>query len=376
MKKSTLLLLAALLILVMIGPASAQGENLLQDPSFEGENYILISIDNADASRYHVPAGWSGGVIRTPGAESWVNAHPTGFPHTAGIKRSGGRSFHMARGGATFTAYLYQQVPVVPGTSIQGGAWAYLENRGGGRVRAGIDPTGGADPFSPNVVWSGWTNSRNSWTQLDVSTTTRGSTATLFLYATQDAPSNPNGVYWDDAYLNGTRGQTPVVSAAAATTGGTALVTADTNVRVRRGPGIDQARLGAMAAGESYPLVEDLGAWYAIDFNGETGYVSSQFSTLGGGSAIADAPSSGGNTSAPIATGAALDYFVDYTLKMRSAPGTDSSEILSIPHTAVVQAVARSSDNNWLLVNYEGQSGWVAAWIGRLQGSISSLPVR
>jgi hypothetical protein len=38
--------------------------------------------------------------------------------------------------------------------------------------------------------------------------------------------------------------------------------------------------------------------------------------------------------------------------------------------------VARSSDNNWLLVNYEGQSGWVAAWIGRLQGSISSLPVR
>ena len=375
MKILVILSLTALLIGL---PASAQTENLLQDPSFEGANYLLVSMDPADDSRYHVPAGWSGGVVRSPGAAAWINAHPTGFPHTAGIKRSGGRSFHMARGGATFTAYLYQQVPVQPNSPLQGGAWAYVESGGGGRVRAGIDPTGGADPFSPNVVWSDWLFNRNNWSQVSVNATAQGNVATLFLFATQDAPSNPNGVYWDDAYLNGIRGQAPVEAAPAAT-GGQPTVTADFNLRVRRGPGIDQPRMGAMAAGESYPLLDDLGAWYAIDFNGETGYISAQYATVGQGAAstASTAPATGGSAGgAPVTTGTTLDYFVDYTLKMRSGPGTNHSEILTIPHTAMVQAVARSADSNWLLVNYGGQSGWVAAWIGRLQGSISSLPVR
>jgi uncharacterized protein YraI len=227
-------------------------------------------------------------------------------------------------------------------------------------VRAGIDPTGGADPFSPNVVWSNWSGSRNSWNQVSLSTTAKGGVATLFLYATQDTPADPNGVYWDNAYLNGTPGVAPAQPGAAPAT--RPMVTATANMRVRRGPGLDQARIGAMNAGESYPLVEDLGDWYAIDFNGQTGYVSAAYANVGQGAASGGGGSTAGG--APVSTGASIDYIVDYTLRMRAAPGRDSAEVAVIPYTATVQAVARSADNNWLLVNYNGQSGWVASWIG------------
>lgn len=364
------------LLLLAISAVSAQTENLLIDPGFEGEVYNVISIDPADDTRFHVPSGWSGGIVPNAGGPPWINAHPSGFPHSAGFKIQGGRSYHMARGGATFTAYVYQQVYVQPDSPLNGGAWAYIENNNGGRVRAGIDPTGGADPFSPNIVWSGWTTARNGWVQVSASTTAQGGVATLFLYATQDTPADPNGVYWDDAYLNGIPGVAPAqpgITAPAASP----IVTANANVRVRRGPGIDQARMGAMDAGQSFPLVEDLGNWYAVEYNGEVGYVSSLYATISQGAASGGstaAPAAGGG--APVTTGASAQYIVDYTLKMRAAPDQNSTEITTIPHTATVEAVGRSSDNNWLLVNFEGQSGWVAAWIGRLQAPINSLPVQ
>ena len=360
--------------LLMTVPASAQVENLLIDPGFEGQQYNVISIDPADdTTRYHVPAGWSGGIVRSPGMPAWINAHPSGFPHTGGIKTEGNRSLHISRGYASFTAYVYQQVPVQPDSPLQGGAWAYLENNSNSRVRVGIDPTGGADPFSPNVVWSNWGTTLNGWNRMDVSATAQGGIATLILFATQDSPSNPNGVYWDSAYLNGIRGAIPLQPGVAPAS--RPMVTAEANLRVRRGPSLDDARIGAMDSGQSYPLVEDLGDWYAIDFNGQTGYVSAAYARISQGTAPgAAAPPAGGG--APVTTGASLDYIVDYTLRMRAGPNQSSAEIAVIPHTATVQAVARSADSNWLLVNYDGQSGWVAAWIGRLQGNITDLPVQ
>ena len=371
MKRITLFALLGVLALLWVSPASAQTENLLIDPGFEGEFYNLIATDPADGTRFHVPAGWSGGVITTPGTPPWINTYPSGFPHTAGFKMQGGRSFHLGRGGGTFTAYIYQMVYTQPGSPLEGGAWAYVQNDKGGRVRAGIDPTGGADPFSPNVVWGSWSEARNGWVRVSSFTTAQAGTATLILYATQETPSDPNGVYWDDAYFNGVRGVAPLQPGLEPVVV-RQMVTATSNMRVRRGPGLDTARIGAMNAGESYPLVEDLGNWYAIEFNGETGYVSSLYATIGQGAGGA----SGGGGSAPVSTGASIDYIVDYTLRMRVSPGQDSAEVAVIPFTETVQAVARSADSNWLLVNYGGQSGWVASWVGRLQGAVGDLPVR
>jgi hypothetical protein len=336
--------------LILINRVDAQGQNLLQDPGFESVDYRLVSTDPNDPfTTFNVPVGWWGGVVQPPGPEPWRNVHPTGFPHTAGLKIEGGRSFHMARGGGTFTAYLYQQVSVAPGTDVEGGAWAYMENNGGGLMRVGIDPTGGTNPFTGTVIWSPWSGTRYQWTQLSVRARVESGVATLFLFATQDAPSNPNGVYWDQAFLYGVPGHAalPVITDPGAPSVAPAVpapsipsyVTATVRLRVRNGPGTNFAQIGSINRGASYPVVEEASGWYGIDFNGQRGFVSGEFVTVGSG---ALPPQIGQPT-------VTLDFTVGYTLRLRSAPTTESETLARIPYTTIIQAIGRTADNRWLL---------------------------
>ena len=344
----------------------AQIQNLLQDPGFESIDYRLVSTDPSDpTTTFNVPLGWWGGVAQPPGPESWRNVHPTGFPHTAGFKIEGGRSFHMARGGGIFTAWIYQQVAVTPGTEVDGGAYAFMENNGGGLIRVGVDPTGGTNPYSPTVVWSPFSNLRYQWHALNVRTTVESGTATLFLFATQDAPSNPNGVYWDAAFLNGTPGQA-IAPAAAAPAVSDRYLTSNVRLRVRSGPGTNFEQIGSLNSGDSFGIVSEENGWYGISFNGQTGYVSGDFVSVSSG----QAPANAGESSVSI------DFTVGYALRLRSAPTTEGDTLARIPYTTIVQAVGRTSDNRWLQVRYAGQVGWVAAAYGRLNGNFNSLPVR
>ena len=364
-KSYTLWFLLAVLALIVF-PASAQTQNLLFDPGFESVDYRLVSTDPNDPfTTYNVPQGWWGGVGQPPGPEPWRNAHPNGFPHTAGFKLEGGRSFHMSRGGGTFTAYLYQQVGVTPGTEVEGGAWAYMENNGGGLMRVGVDPTGNTNPYSPTVVWSPWSSTRYQWAQLSVRARVEGGAATLFLFATQDTPSNPNGVYWDSAFLNGVPGQPPA-AVQEAPAPEQRYVTANVRLRVRSGPGTNFEQIGSINSGTSHTVQSESNGWYAIDFNGDTGYVSGDFVTVSQGTAPAQS----------VPSNVTLQFMVDYALRLRAAPTTDSETLARIPYTAIIEAIGRTADNNWLLVRYAGQTGWVAAQYGRLSGGINSLPVQ
>ena len=360
-----------LLLAVVIFPAvsaQAQVQNLLQDPGMENVDYRLVSTDPSDpATTFNVPAGWGGGLVAPPGPDAWRNAHPTGFPHTAGFKIEGGRSFHMARGGGTFTAWLYQQVAVAPGTEVDGGAYAFMENNGGGVMRVGIDPTGGTNPFSPAVIWSPFSHVRYQWTAMNVRARIDSGTATLFLFATQDTPSNPNGVYWDAAFLNGVPGTVaaaPVVQQPPAPTD--RFITANVRLRVRSGPGVSFEQIGSLNRGDSFNIVREENGWYGIAFNGQTGYVAGDFVTVSSG----QPPASGGESSVSI------DFTVGYTLRLRAAPDENSETLARIPYTTIVQAIGRSANSEWLQVQYAGQVGWVAARFGRLNGSFNSLPVR
>src|SRR5690606_27536978 len=145
----------------------------------------FISADpQALAVTYNVPSGWGGGGV-TGGSQPWQNVHPSGFPHNEPYKIQGNRSFNMARGGGNYTAYLYQQVSVAPNSSVEGGAWAFIENGSGTAIaRVGIDPTGGTNPFSGAVVWSGNASNGFNWNRMSISATAQGGTVTLFLFAT------------------------------------------------------------------------------------------------------------------------------------------------------------------------------------------------
>jgi uncharacterized protein YraI len=376
MKRIVVMVIVGLLLMVAVLPAGAQS-NLLQNPGFDSETFSLIASDPLDPNTtYNAPLGWWGGFIppQTWG-ETWRNAYPAGFPHSGGLKRSGIFSYNMARGGATFTAWLYQQVSVQPNTDVQGGAWAFLENPVSSLVRVGIDPTGGTDPFSGNVVWSNWGGSLYQWNFMSVNARAQSGTITFFIYAGQDGPGNPNGVYWDEAFLNGIPGSSPVTTSPSTSSGAPApaapagqVVTSNVRVNVRSGPGTEFDRIGRLNPGDAFTFLEQTGGWVKIDYNGQQGYVSAAFVTISGGQ-----PSGGG--SPVVVSGDALDFTTSYSVRLRSAPSTSSQTLATIPFNTTIQAIGRTGDYQWLQVVYNGQTGWVAARFGRLNDDINRLPV-
>lgn len=368
MKRSIWILLTLALMLAVAPTAGAQGVNLLTDPGFEGEQYVVAAYDPIDGTAFSVPVGWGGGVATQPATESWMNKMPTGYPHFANIRWSGNRSLHLQRGFATFTAWVHQQVSVQTGSDLVAGAKAFIENPSNGAVRVGIDPNGGTNPFETDVVWSPYSGNRYAWNSMEVRAQATGPNATIFLFATQSIPADPNGVYWDEAYLIGIPG------AGSVTGGGTSqpapasqYVIANTRLSVRAGAGVGFERIGVIDAGDGYPLLESLTGWYKIDYNGREAYVSSQFSQV---SSTAPEGGSGGPTVE------SLDFTANYTLRMRAAPDSTSAELAIIPWQAIVRAVGRSSDNIWVQVQFEGQTGWVQARYGTFNGSYRGLPVR
>lgn len=121
--------------------------------------------------------------------------------------------------GRMHEAGLYQRVTgVVPGArlrfSVYLSAWmcaSFAECRQGllsdqpttMHLRVGIDPTGGTDPFGPNVVWSAEADSFDRWTQYHVEAIARGEAVTVFTHSRPEwtLPRMANDIYVDEASL-------------------------------------------------------------------------------------------------------------------------------------------------------------------------------
>jgi len=70
-------------------------------------------------------------------------------------------------------------------------------------LKVGIDPTGGEDPFSPNIIWSPERAAWDTWVLFQVEAVARSSAVTVFTHSRVDwdwARAN-NDVYVDDASL-------------------------------------------------------------------------------------------------------------------------------------------------------------------------------
>lgn len=93
-----------------------------------------------------------------------------------------------------------------------------------------------------------------------------------------------------------------------------------------------------------------------------------------GGPVNAQAPApAAGEGEAPAAPG--VTFTTDYRVNLRSAPNQSADQLATLPFQAVVGVVGRTEDAQWVQVNYNGQTGWAAAWLGRLNTDIQSLPV-
>ena len=213
-------------------------------------------------------------------------------------------------------------------------------------MKIGIDPTGGTDWTSPNIVWSQDYAIYDHFQQLAVSAQAKGSTVTVFTYTTFQWPAVINNVYWDDAALT-TGGSAPAPAPSQPPSlppapGGEQTLQAKTGVNVRTGPGTSYNVIGVIFPGTSYVITGKSDLWYQINYKGQTGYVYGPLVLV---------------TTGSVPSGSGIEAKTG--LNVRYGPGTSYSVFGVIFPGTVYPIVDQTS--GWYAITYKGQKGWVSA---------------
>ncbi|GMU24032.1 MAG: hypothetical protein AMXMBFR13_41090 [Phycisphaerae bacterium] len=174
------------------------GANLLLNPDFEGGFYNDPDVDHKSGNSWHRFA-----VSGTSKAGPEYNIY---------------RSSHWSQSiyEANWVAGVYQQVSATAGHIYEGSVYVRGSDANV-RFWVGVDPAGGTNPASANIVWSAQSNPGATWTQISAQATASASQVTIFLKA-----QNPQGynlyAYLDDASLADQGGtSSPTISRTPAT---------------------------------------------------------------------------------------------------------------------------------------------------------------
>lgn len=217
-----LLLWICLVLLLVALPVQAQGQNLLTNPGFEGS---FTSYTDATPARL-VAQGWVPWFIGG-GQSASENVYPEYYPASDvsnGLGepriRSGNEAQQYFSYYATHDAGIYQRVTgIAAGTQLRFSAYVYVwssnfndldksEEPGGVVVQVGIDPTGGTDGTSGNIVWSEPIVQYDAYNESSVTATSAATAVTVFVRSTVSTPIQNNNIYVDDASLT-IAGQNP-----------------------------------------------------------------------------------------------------------------------------------------------------------------------
>jgi hypothetical protein len=162
-------------------------------PNCGMDNFVPIPQGAASGM---APAGWtpfvvSGGLAMDPSPDTYWGAP----------------SLRMWSDGGIFVAGIWTQVG-----GLTPGATYYASMGWGGPTepdafgrRLGIDPTGGTDPNSPNIVWGPMlrgpgkvlNDSNPGYPNIDVSAVAKGSTATVFVWVDHNYSTGQNQIFID-----------------------------------------------------------------------------------------------------------------------------------------------------------------------------------
>lgn len=130
----------------------------------------------------------------------------------------GSVSAKMAHRHVKFDGFLYRTFSdILAGGRVDVEVFfkAFSDPKGGLAGRVGIDPTGGIDFSSPEVVWGDfwgqyqddWSN--ETWHKLTVSSLARAARITVFLEARQDWGVNVTAAHWDSFTMVAAGGEQP-----------------------------------------------------------------------------------------------------------------------------------------------------------------------
>lgn len=244
-----LLLIAFILLLstaVAQQPTQAQGQNLLVNPGFDGQ-YASFTPQTPDqksdcpvgvCTTAQMPSGWfPWWVSQTQDNEPWQNRmpeykpvcpfDPCPFPDRV---KGGAQAMQYFTFHSTHTAGAWQRVQVPAGAnlrfSIWGQAWSSATDKVPSdfptvvNMRVGIDPTGGTNPFSGSIVWSGTANPYDNYRLFEVDATSQGDFVTVFMWSQPLEARKHNDIYWDEASLVVGGGGSAVPSAPAGSNNG------------------------------------------------------------------------------------------------------------------------------------------------------------
>lgn len=134
-------------------------------------------------------------------------------------------------------------------------------------------------------------------------------------------------------------------------TGGTYVVNA-TSLRVRTGPAAYHSVIGGVLNGTTLNVVGSENGWFKVNYQGKTGYVSSEFvKFVKGGTATPEQPKQPDQ-------GAIGNYYINASaLNVRSGEGTNYRIIGALPQGQKVQVISENS--GWSKINYNGQTGYI-----------------
>lgn len=215
-------------------PPAQQGE-LLKNPGFEGincpadgwcpDNWTRDTFTGVPYGEIYTPQGWvtfwSEGVNPADGRkfgrpECKVIPNQPPFVGPPARIRSGRYAIMQFGFYRAIDSGVYQVVSgLSPGATVQLSAYAHAwscdqDSEGATSCgdtyqmlfRVGIDPNGGTDPWSPNIIWAGG----YSYDQYRLIGPVQaqvgpGGVVTVFLRATAKWPYKHNDAYWDDASL-------------------------------------------------------------------------------------------------------------------------------------------------------------------------------
>lgn len=183
-------------------PVYAQGENLLQNPGFDGG---LSASPNGS-----VPTGWAIYGDASSDKES-LPALTRSAPYSwrlrkeYGVFTGGGYQSLDVQAGATYRFSIYAMIWTCddPVHACRNETSTFSDTSSGGRVRIGIDPTGGTNPYAATVQWGGF-RSPFTWgvfEYLSLDTVATSGRMTVFTYYTADKVMRFHDVFWDDASL-------------------------------------------------------------------------------------------------------------------------------------------------------------------------------
>lgn len=207
------------------------GENLLQNPSFEGD-YSVYNPPGGHPSCIWGPcmtaqmaAGWTPWWrIHNDDDPEYIFRMPEYKPAESFYTnpdrvRSGDRAQQYFTFYSTHEAGVYQQVSATPGETYCFSAWGHswsAQDSGDafsgpedGQLNqmVGIDPRGGTDWTSSSVIWSDGGQGRMQYDyygEFVVTAVAESETITVFTYSQPRYAVKHNDVYWDDAQLTTT----------------------------------------------------------------------------------------------------------------------------------------------------------------------------